>query len=540
MRSNNSKAIPKFVKKAVFVASLGGILFGYDMGVVSAALPQLRNEFELNEAQEGMIVSFLFLGGAVGAGIGGTLCDTAGRKKAIIITDAVFLIGAISLFVSQTFLELLIGRFVVGFAVAVSGIADVAYLHEISPVEWRGSIVSVNEACISFGFLVSYLAGYGITRWVEHDGWRYMFGAGGFISLLQLVGMRFMPESPVWLQDKGRTEEAKIVLALIGYHDDDNNNTNSDHDFTLNDKKSENETVEDYGLEESGCNRRQRSSSSQHLASPNNSFEKSSPMHEVNYASMNLEGDGNKDLTSPQNEFLASYRQMIIAAFLSIMQQFCGHSNVLNYAPEIFAEVGVASLSSTVLLGVLKFIITCFVIWKIEYFGRKLVLLLGMSIISISLLFLLIAFTSQDEEGNMPKFSQVLAITGVFGVVGGYACSFGPLTWLLVSELFQSSIRGRALGAATIITYLAGAIVSYWFLTVQKSVGAWVPFACYYILTLLSIFFVVVAIPDTAGKDPISIQNELVELWFWRKGNLKKIKKSTLHELSADSTHEII
>ena len=499
-------------------------------------------DFDLDASQQEMIVSFLFLGGAVGAAVGGTLCDKAGRKKAIIITDAMFLFGAMGLYIAQTFPEILIGRFIVGFAVALSGIADVAYLHEISPVDWRGSIVSVNEACISLGFLVSYVAGYGITQWVEHDGWRYMFGAGGFISLLQLVGMRFMPESPVWLQEKGRTEEARIVFDLIGY-DDGNDSTNSNDEYPsceLEERKKRVETIEDYGLEQPACNRRQKSPSSQYLNSSNNPSESTSPMQELDYSSMNTDetgGGNNMNSSSPQNEFLASYRQMIIAAFLSIMQQFCGHPNVLNYAPEIFAQVGVASLFSTVLLGVLKFSITCFVIWKIEHFGRKLLLLLGMSIISMSLLSLVIAFSSQDEEGNMPKFSQVLAVTGVFGVAGGYACSFGPLTWLLVSELFHSSVRGRALGASTIITYLAGAIVSYSFLSVQASSGTWVPFAIYYILTVLSIFFVVVAIPDTAGKDPMSIQDELVELWFWRRMKRKSEKKKKFQPCE---NHEVV
>jgi len=145
-------------------------------GVVSAALPQLTIAFDLTDVQKEMVVSFLYIGAVIGAALGGTLCDISGRKTAILFTDIIFIIGSIILFLSESFETVLIGRFVVGFAVAVSGIADVAYLHEISPMEYRGAIVSVNEACISFGFMVSYLAGYGLTLLDPDNGWRIMFG----------------------------------------------------------------------------------------------------------------------------------------------------------------------------------------------------------------------------------------------------------------------------------------------------------------------------------------------------------------------------
>jgi len=123
-----------------------------------------------------MVVSFLYIGGIIGSVLGGTLCDVSGRKRAILFTDIFFIIGSTILFFSDSFEAVLLGRIIVGFAVAVSGIADVAYLHEISPVEWRGAIVSVNEACISFGFLVSYITGYGVATLDPDNGWRIMFG----------------------------------------------------------------------------------------------------------------------------------------------------------------------------------------------------------------------------------------------------------------------------------------------------------------------------------------------------------------------------
>jgi MFS family permease len=532
-----------------------------------------------------MIVSFLYIGSAIGAAVGGTLCDMSGRKKSILITDVLFIIGAISLFLSQSFIQLLIGRLIVGFAIAVSGIADVAYLHEISPIEWRGAIVSVNEACISLGFLVSYVTGYGISQLNEVNGWRYMFGLGSFIAVFQFVGMAIMPESPVWLEGKGRIEEAQAVTKMILGTDNGNGNSNGNKQAG---RSNDNGIIEDYGLaqnEEKGDDSYQSPTpNTPTLTSPTTPEQAPHPtkskknqhgyryptMYEQrNYTSLNIQRPPSA-LSSPSSpsksastlpsttegtqqigviqEFRESYRQVIIAIFLSVMQQFCGHPNVLNFAPELFEQIGVASLFSTLLVGVLKFCITCFVIYKIENLGRRFLLLLGMSIIALSLLLISIAFSSQglgggdndnDNDENMDyelsMVSKILAIIGIFGVAGGYACSFGPLCWLLVSELFPSSIRGRALGASSIVTSISAALVSYSFLSVQQMFGPSAPFIIYFILTVLSIGFVIVAIPDTAGKDTKTIQRELEGGWLWRRkeDNLETFKK-------IDSSHQVV
>lgn len=377
-------------------------------------------EFELSSSQKEKIVSFLFIGGAIGAAIGGTICDTIGRKKAIFITDIMFIIGAFILSSSQTFFQILIGRIIVGFAVAVSGIADVAYLHEISPVKYRGAIVSVNEACISLGFLISYIVGYAISQWNEINGWRYMFGLGSCIAVFQFVGMIFMPESPIWLRSNGRSGEADIVFGLIRQDGDDKVEEVSMVMMGVNQSNEieNNETIEDYGLDQ---NNGQREESYQTSSKGSNANSREITRELM----MSPSQDSTESFTSENgvlNAFLTSYRQALIAAFLASMQQFCGHPNVLNFAPEIFEQVGVASLFSTVLVGILKFIVTCFVIWKIEHFGRKYLLILGMGSISISLFLLSVAFSSRDDEGGMPIFPKILAIVGIFGVAGGYAC----------------------------------------------------------------------------------------------------------------------
>jgi len=350
----------------------------------------------------------------------------------------------------------LLGRFV-GFGVAVSGIADVAYLHEIAPPKFRGALVSCNEACISLGFLLAYIAAYFLTKQEidengepfdeDINGWRYMFGIGGVFAVLQFIGMLFMPESPVWLKEKGHFEEAlKVRNQIYG--------TSSNISSTSIDDDDE---------------------------------------------------DHNMDQSQPDIwiQIPLYYRQAIIALFLAIAQQFCGNTNVLNYAPEIFSQAGMkkdSSLFATLLLGVLKFSMTIFVIFKVEQIGRRKLLIAGTSIISFSLFLIILAFFHVDAEtGNVN--SPILAIIGSMGVVTAYAGSFAPLTWLLTSELFPPNIRGRALGMSTIVTYICAMLVSYTFLKGQSFFGArYAPYILYLVISVASLLFVLIAIPDTGGK----------------------------------------
>jgi len=439
------------------------------------------------------------------------LCDNIGRKKAILLTDLIFILGAVILLFAHNIFTVLVGRVVVGVAVSLSGIADVSYLHEISPVEWRGAIVSCNEACISLGFFISYLAGYYISLNYPENGWRIMFFLSSVIALIQFIGMLFMPESPVWLKEKekGRDQEENVYIPenpvrlnnkIRNQEEDASNSTNYQ-----NAAPAVSENPELY----------QQDSFGEFAKTESSMMRKKSKI-----TLKNLGFQSKITIRAFFSQISLYYRQTIIAVFLSVIQQFCGHPNVLNFAPEIFSQLGFisdeASLGSTLLLGAFKFIVTCLIIWKIEYLGRRFLLILGMIVISISLLFLTVAFASNNMD-EMSAANRYIALAGVFGVAIGYAGSFGPLTWLLVSELFPAVIRGRALGFSTIITYLSASIVSYTFLSGQVMFGSYVPFAVYFTLNTVSIFFVIVAVPDTGGKNPLEIENEMKTMRWWRK-----------------------
>lgn len=531
-----------FVIQVTAVASMGGILFGYDIGVISGALPQLAapEAFDLDNRQQEAIVSILYLGGALGAALGGSICDMFGRKRAIIITDVVFLVGAVMLYAAPSYFVLLVGRVVVGFAVAVSGISDVAYLHEIAPVQWRGAIVSVNEACISLGFLLAFGVANLLTYEGSTSGWRYMFGLSGLLAAIQLWGMQSLPESPTWLEERGRFQEAQDAWRRI----------NSQDSFSQL-IWAENETRE---LSSSAAGNIASYSTVARDSSvatlPQNDDESVLRTHSpiIRPAAPGLLGGVPQYCSQICNLFkqfvsfaattIANYRkQAYIALFMSITQQLCGQTNVLSYAPLIFASLQKDGATkhtgaATLLIGIVKFVVTVIVIWRIEQIGRRIILLVGMSTIALGLFLLTIAFgdfdveDAQDGELENKGRGMVLALPGVLLVVSGYSMSFGPLTWLLTSELFPTDIRGRALGASTIVTYGAAALVTSTFLSAQELFGASAVFGFYLLVTCIGVLFAFIAISETKGRNEAEIEQDLSAMLWWRRHNAPSLVES--------------
>lgn len=555
------------------------LFFDY-VSVIAGALPQLKTAFDLTPKQEEMVVSILYLGGGLGAAVGGTLCDFLGRKPAILWTDIGFIVGAFILFTAANVASVCVGRVVVGFAVAVSGIADVSYLHEIAPNEWRGAIVSVNEACISLGFLLAFVVGTALGAEGDNNnndnqhprGWRYMFGIGGVLALVQFLGMWTMPESPIWLKEQGRHEESLQTLRRIHGRDEfpEENCDGSDHIVS---EGSEDRDTENIASDHSALNQRQKYRKSP-VRKPDNhdaaiqsnvSYESldSNPAPVRASSSGQLDHVESSDLGGfgklrhqsrvllfncqlgwkHLKEVMTKYRRQVwIAIFMSVTQQFCGQTSVLNYAPSILRAVvqqdnqgnddpdGDDQVSgwATLSIGLVKFIATVIVIWKIEFLGRRWLLLVGMGTIAFGLLLIAVAFSANspylESRNNNPDGVSlqsgsgfVFAMPGVLLVVSGYSMSFGPLTWLVTSELFPADIRGRALGASTIVTYLCASLVTYSFLTAQAIMGTSVVFLIYMVITVFGTIFAFMAIPDTGGKSLDEIDMDLSTMSWWRR-----------------------
>eukprot|EP00573_Skeletonema_grethae_P007752 CAMPEP_0201694964 /NCGR_PEP_ID=MMETSP0578-20130828/7063_1 /ASSEMBLY_ACC=CAM_ASM_000663 /TAXON_ID=267565 /ORGANISM="Skeletonema grethea, Strain CCMP 1804" /LENGTH=622 /DNA_ID=CAMNT_0048180729 /DNA_START=139 /DNA_END=2010 /DNA_ORIENTATION=+ len=551
-----------FYIQAILTASIGGILYGYDMGVISGALPSLSAYFQLDSDQQEWVVALLYFGGGVGAATGGFICDLFGRKRTILITDVIFGLGAFLLSIAQSISAIMIGRCIVGWAVAVSAIADVAYLHEISSV-WeekderespgqgtnqnqrirrnssqssniaggRGSVVSVNEACISLGFLMAYGVAYSVGESNNSEEWRSMFAVGGLLAIIQFIGMMFMPESPVWLHNQGRTSEAKASRNKIRGSMHDSSSAVEVEMATTPPSSGQTSTFtsEDFMLSTSSNN------------ATNCIMRKFIRFCSIPRSIMSHW----KRLT--REMFVPFKRQCIISFFLATAQQFCGHPSVLNFAAEIFAilngtniigendndmgaeeeDVDLTPMELTVGIGALKFLTTVVVILFVERVGRRPLLLSGMLVILISLTFLIVGFSGYGEldiqqqdqlqqTDISPSVKSYLGIIGIYGVAAGYAMSFGPLTWLITSELFSSVIRGRALGFATVITYVAAGIVSRTFLSLQNEIGLSKCFSLYWVATFISIVFVWLGVPETGNERTVDeIKRDIDKMWVW-------------------------
>jgi MFS family permease len=552
-----------FVIQVTFIASLGGILFGYDLGIISCALPQMTTTFSLSSQQQELIVSILYLGGAIGATVGGSICDLFGRKKSILLCDIIFCVGAAILYAAPTVSTIVFGRIIVGFAIALSGIADVTYLHEIAPIQFRGAIVSVNEACISLGFLLAFTIGSipslsnqaATENSSSMEGWRIMFGVSGIVAVFQFLGMIYMPESPKWLTERGLHEESTIAQRQIQSHQLLYQLPPSSSSSDRAGRESATDIV--------------HTSNYQSISSPVNHYGPTDPSDstEPDFATISTSANGKywrtttgscvfvricwapfRQLAFLSHQFfvflcttMAQYpRQVYITLFLATTQMLCGQTNVLSYAPLIFAAISSGSSEAeqgwaTLSIGIMKFLVTVIVIWKIESIGRRTLLLGGIGTIAIGLFLLAIAFAgakvvSTEIDGAADE-TQVknanngfyLALPGVLLVVCGYSMSYGPLTWLITSELFPTNIRGRALGMSTIVTYTCAAFVTYTFLSVSALVGSSAVFSIYLFITSIGLIFALLAIPDTGGRTSQQIDHDLDAMIWWQQRPYGKI-----------------
>ncbi|XP_072046507.1 solute carrier family 2, facilitated glucose transporter member 10-like [Amphiura filiformis] len=316
-------AMTTYVWVAAGMAALGGVLFGYDVGIVSGALLLLKPTFNLSCFEQEMVVSSMLLGALCGSLVGGFIVDWIGRRITIICNAFIFVIGAIILATAHSYAVLVFGRLVVGFAVSLSAIGECIYISEISPVKRRGQLVSLNEFGITLGLLMAYLVNY-IFISTPH-GWRYMFGLAAIPAGIQGIGMIFLPPSPRFLVQKGRDNQAHAVLQRL--------RGTSNVEGELNNIRS-------------------------------------SLMSEQVYSVFDL-------LRSADN----MRGRMMIGVGLVFFQQFTGQVSVLYYAPSVFQALGFESNTSatlaTVGLGIVKVLATIGSLLCVDRVGRRSLLLLG-------------------------------------------------------------------------------------------------------------------------------------------------------------------
>jgi SP family xylose:H+ symportor-like MFS transporter len=447
------------------IATLGGLLFGYDTAVISGAVGSLRAYFidPRNLAPDsanslwGIVSSSALIGCIIGGLAGGWVSTRIGRKRGLILSAVLFLISALGAAAPEfPFAPIghggpayvwgfVIYRILGGVGVGLASMLSPMYIAEIAPAKVRGYLVAWNQFAIIFGMLVIYFVNYGIARagnsdtWLNTIGWRYMFLSGAIPALGFLLLLFMVPETPRYLMLKNDEAGARAVLARLGSPED-------------NEKE-----IADI-----------RASLSEHHSGKIFSF---------------------------------GVLLIFIGIMLSVFQQFVGINVVLYYAPEIFKNVGFstnASLFQTMIVGAVNLIFTVVAIITVDRLGRKPLQILGALVMAVAMIALGCTFAMQVQG--------VLALLCMLFYIAGFAVSWGPVTWVLLSEIFPNQIRGKAMAVAVAAQWIANFAVSWTFPILDNNSALvrgfhhgfayWI----YGVMSILAAVFVWKLVPETKGR----------------------------------------
>jgi sugar porter (SP) family MFS transporter len=439
MKNEAKSEVNGFVCVAVGVAAIGGLLFGYDTGVISGAILFVKNQFSLSATLEEIVVSSVLVGAVVGAAMGGALTDRFGRRTMIILAGIIFTLGAVGTALAQTVAWLIALRLVSGIGIGMASFISPMYIAELVPKKVRGALVAVNMLAITTGIVVAYLVDYALSG---SQGWRYMFGLAAVPSVALIIGMWWLPDSPRWLISKSMVEPARRVLQRA-------------------------RTASDVGPEITGIQQ-----------------------------SMEQEGHGGvAGLVQPSLRM-----PLMVGLGLAVLQQITGINTVIYYAPTIFKFVGIHAAGPAILAGAgLTMVMWCFhvlAIFLLDRVGRRPLLLIGVAGQTVGLAILGAAFQFQQ----LASLKSYMAIGGLVIYVACFAFGLGPIFWLLISEIYPLKIRSAAMGAVTVTNWGMNLVVAVTFLTLVAALGQAWTFWLYGVVAVAAWVFVYRLVPETKGK----------------------------------------
>ena len=421
------------------VASLGGLLSGYDTGVISGALLFINETWLLPDTLQGFLVSSVLIGAVIGAATNGVLADIFGRKKIIMTTAVIFIIGSIMCAFAPNVYVLIISRIFVGFAVGIVNFVVPLYLSEISPKNLRGTLVSLYQWAITSGILFSYFINAAFAQAVYN--WRWMLFAGVLPGLILFVGMCLMSDTPRWLVSKNRDNEAKAVFKKI--------EPDVDSDKEIQDIKT----------------------------------------------TLNSEGQDKKF------KFKKWMIMPFVVGVGIMFAQICtGINTIIYYAPTIFKTAGfdsnLTAIYATTGIGVVNFVMTIVAVFFTDRLGRKPLLYFGLIGVMLSLFALGTSFAFAGVLGSSLKW---VAVGSLVTYIICFAMSLGPIGWILVSEVFPLKIRGVAMSICTVSNFAINFFVVGSFpILLHRIGGAWT-FWMFGFVSLLCIIFVYFFVPETKG-----------------------------------------
>lgn len=420
------------------VASLGGLLSGFDTGVISGALLFINETWNMSPFEQGWIVSSAIVGAVFGAALNGSLSDIYGRKKIIVATGLIFAVGSIMCAYSTSPGWLIASRMIIGLAVGMVNFVVPLYLSEIAPQKIRGMLVSLFQLAITAGILFSYLINRVFAN-AEYN-WRWMLGAGLVPALILLIGMLFLGDTPRWLIRKHREKEAEEIFLKI----------NPDED------------------------------AGRHV--------------EEIKASLSVLGDKK----SPFRRWMLM--PVLVGIGMMFMQICTGINTIIYYTTTIFKVAGFSSnigaIYATIGIGVVNFLMTLVAMAFTDRWGRKPLLYIGLWGILISLSALGLAFHFAADLGDNLKW---IAVGSVVMYIASFAMSLGPVGWIMVSEILPLQIRGLAMSLCTVANFIFNFIVVLSFLPLIHSIGEAYTFWIFATITVLCMFFTYFFVPETKG-----------------------------------------
>jgi SP family galactose:H+ symporter-like MFS transporter len=509
----------RFIRQAGVIVGSGGLIFGYDIGIIAGTLHQLKDQFNLNDAEEGLVVSILYAGSLLGCGVGFILCDRIGRLKTIHIQNIIFVLGAVITAAANDLGTLCFGRFIVGIAAALSGICDVPYLLEVSPAEHRGELSSMYEILVSVGVVLAFMMGLLLVVMPDDTGWRVAFAIPCFFAILQSIGMHlFMPESPKWLMEKGRVQEATMIFTLIyGSMDAFPADIVIELDQA---RRAYSGTV----CDSPGSTAPTHSDlDSNTTISPlqivqSEESEKYTSIHDIRKADSSADSAQDSQIVIQSQvsvDHVALLQQymypMYLISALQFLSQITGGVVVRNYSPTIFENNGISrsrALLFNVILGAIKVLFTVFSVSIIEDMGRLRLLEYGAILVGIGMLFLMLA-SAASAGGNLN--SPIVFLFGASLCLGGYGIGYGPIVFVLSAEMFPTAVRGSAMAISLLVSNLSQLFTNFLFLPATDLFTAGGVFAFFVVMNVLSVVFIRAMLVETKQQEPLEILHAVLE-----------------------------
>ncbi len=455
----------KFIYFICVVSAMGGLLFGYDWVVIGGAKPFYELYFGIADSPslQGLAMTIALVGCMIGACTCGWLADKIGRKKLLLVAAVVFLVSSILTGAFSTFSAFLVARFFGGIGIGIASGLSPMYIAEVAPSSIRGKLVSLNQMTIVLGILAAQIVNWQIAdaipshftpqdiaaSWNGQMAWRWMFWAAAFPSVLFMLLVFFIPESPRWQAMHGQQQKAHETLGKIGgraYAD------------------GEMQAIE-----------------AAHVADARRGglgmlFSK--PFHKV----------------------------LLLGLFIAVFQQWCGTNVIFNYAQEIFQSAGYSVgdvLFNIVITGVANVLFTLVAIYTVDRLGRRMLMLIGAGGLCLIYLTLGCCYYMQ-----VTGFGMVILVVLA---IACYAMTLGPCTWVLISELFPNRVRAVAVATCTFALWVGSSTLTYTFPLLNKSLGSYGTFWIYSLVCGLGFVFYLLRLPETKGKSLEQLEQELVD-----------------------------